>query len=171
MDPDDLIIDESPLPPRAPDLGRSLRMRPPQLVTLAVLGLIVVTALAGVYNERKMVKDVSVRGVDARVEYTTRFRFQQTDIVSVMIRNNTAAMVDSIRVGVDTAYMAGFSDVTMVPEPMYPYVTQLLELPAGESREVRVEARGDRFGMHRGTVMIAIHGDTVRVPLSTFVIP
>jgi hypothetical protein len=171
MQANDLVIEETPAPERAPQLGRSLRLRPPQAVTMFMLCLIVGSALAGVYNEQTAVERVSIGGVDAEIEFTTRFRFQQKEIVSVLLHNNSGVPIDSLRVSVDTAYMAGFSQVSMVPSPIYPYASQLELIPPGESREVRVEARGDRFGRRRGQLLIVLRGDTVRVPLSTFVIP
>ena len=171
QDVERLIIDDSPTPPQPPEPGRALRMRPAQIVTFLILATIVTTALAGVYNEHNVTVQTKVGGVSARVQFTTRFRFQQTDIVSVMLRNTTGAFIDSIRVGVDTSYLSGFSEVEMIPEPIYPFVSTLVDLPPGEEREVRVQARGDRFGTHRGELFVAVHGDTTRVKLSTFILP
>jgi hypothetical protein len=165
------VIDESPMPEKAPEPGRALRMRTPQAVSLAALLLIVITALAGTFNQKQERARVRVAGLDVSVLFTTRFRFQQTDIIAVTITNATHARVDSVRVGVDTAYMRGFAQTEMTPAPLYPFVSMLPEIPAGERREVRVEARGDRIGRHRGDLVISARGDTARIPLSTFILP
>lgn len=165
------FIDEAPKPPKAPEPGRVMRMRGAQVAALAGIGLVVITALAGVYNQKQSTTRVTVAGLDVSVLFTTRFRFQQTDLISVTIRNPTNARVDSVRVSVDTAYLQGFGETQMTPAPIYPFVSQLDGIPAGEHREVRVEARGDRAGRHRGILSISVRGDTVRVPLSTFILP
>lgn len=165
------IIDDAPMPAKAPEPGRSARMRPPQMAALIGLGLIVVIALAGGFSQKQRTVRVSVAGLDVSVLMTTRFRFQQTDIIAVTIRNPTDTRMDSVHVSVDTAYLQGFGATEMTPAPAYPFVSSLPEIPAGGFREVRVEARGDRTGRHRGTLMIIARGDTARVALSTFVLP
>lgn len=171
MKRDGLITEDAPAMPAPPEPGRAFRMRPSQIATLVILMAIVGSALAGTYNEQHKTSATTIGGVDVRVKFTTRFRFQQTNIISVMLHNTTSARVDSIRVGVDTAYMSGFSEASMIPDPLYPFVTELIDLPAGEEREVKVQARGSVFGRHDGELIIALHGDTARVKLSTFVIP
>jgi hypothetical protein len=105
------------------------------------------------------------------VQYTTRTRFQQTQLISVLATNPGPAVIDSLHVAVDTAYLSGFSEVTMIPDPSFPYATDLLDIPAGGMREVHVSARGDRSGRRRGNLTLSLHGDTVRVPLFTLILP
>ena len=166
-----LIIDDSPLPERGPEPGRALRMRRVQVVSLSVLLVIVGSALAGAYNPRQHSSRLSLAGLDVRVTYTTHARFQQTDIISVTFGNNTGRPVDSIHVAVDTGYMAGFGETQINPEPEFPFESVLPQVPVGEFREVRVEARGNRSGRHEGELTISVRGDTARVHLSTFIFP
>jgi hypothetical protein len=166
-----LVADDASMPPAAPDPGRALRMSPAQLTTFVVLGGVVVSALAGAYNERVGEAELQVAGMEVQVKYTSRVRFQQADVVSVIIRNATSAVIDSVRVSVDTAYMSGFAEVNIVPEPLFPYVAELHSIPAGETREVRVEARGIRAGTHRGELLVTARADTGRARLATKVLP
>ncbi|MEO5510804.1 MAG: hypothetical protein ABIV28_07385 [Longimicrobiales bacterium] len=168
---------EDPSPPdesgpeSAPDPGRTVHFRPLQLVSLVILVGIIASALAGTYNHRARTTAVTIGGMTVHVHYTTRTRFQQTEIISVLVTNPGALPIDSLHVSVDTAYLSGFSEVTMIPDPAFPYGTSLSDIPAGGMREVHVSARGDQAGRHRGSVMLSMHGDTVRVPLSTLILP
>ena len=57
------------------------------------------------------------------------------------------------------------------PAPAFPFESVLAEVPAGEFREVRVEARANTSGRHKGDLTISVRGDTARVALSTFIFP
>jgi hypothetical protein len=159
-------------PPRAPEPGRSLRTERREVLTAMVLVLIVVSAMLGAYDgHAESSAPPRASGLEVQVRYTTRLRFQNVNLVEVVVHNGGSQILRNVRVAVDTAYMSGFSEIVIQPEPQFPFVAELAEVPAGASRLVRVQARGTGFGRHRGRVTVTTLRDTVQLPVSTLVLP
>jgi hypothetical protein len=163
--------EKTPPIPGAPDAPRSVTLDRAQAAALVILGLIVLSALAGFVDGREQERRSAVGGLDVRVTHATRSRLLQTETLSVVVSNRSAAPADSVSVAIDSAYLSNFVETEITPQSAIPYTAQLVTVAPGAQREVRVTARAARVGRHRGAVRIAAHGDTVAVPLSTFILP
>lgn len=93
------------------------------------------------------------------------------EAIELHVRNRGAQPIDTITVGVDTAYAGRFSTVTAVPPFTGPFEVQLTDIAPQESRRVRIEIQAERYWSHSGTLTVASRADTIRVPLTTMVYP
>ena len=158
-------------PERAPDMGRAVRLRGPQAVTAGVLSLIVVIALLGGIGEKRRALDARAGAVEVHIVYATLSRLQQTELLEVRLTNRSSSSLEQVEVEVDTAYLSGFTEIVTMPAATRPYLVELGGLPAGETRLVHIEVHGERSGRHRGAVTVRTQRDSVRINLSTWILP
>jgi hypothetical protein len=146
-----------------------------QWVGLPILFAIPVLTLLGVFGEHTRHAAASSRTLELRVEYPDRFRYRQVMELRAFVRNNSDAVLDTVTVAFDTAYVSRFSSVRFDPPVLMTYAVPLRAIAPGETRLVSVELWGQRYGRHRGTVAAYTkggeHGDTAAVQLATIVFP
>jgi hypothetical protein len=159
-------------PPRPPELPRLVRFYWYQWVGAAVSVLIVGLALLGVFGERVAETRVAGGALELRVEYPSRFRYQQVNTIQVWVTNQGGEPLDTVTVSFSRPYLLQFSNLTILPSPERPFDVPLTNLEPGATRLVRAEIQADHYGKHAGWIAAtAGKVDTVRVELSTIVYP
>ena len=161
-----------PNPPAAPKIERRLRLYPLQAIGIPILALPAVLALFGVFGERRASVEAAGGALELRVDYPERYRYMTIDNLEILVRNVSAAAIDTLTVGIDSTYVSGFSQVTFVPGADEAYEVDLLGVEPGEWRRVHLELQGEDYGRHRGRVRATTGGaDTVGVEISTRIFP
>lgn len=159
-------------PPQPPDLERHYRTTPTKGLILAVIALVVVLALLGLFGERRSTTRQQTAALDVAVEYPTRFRYKQANTVRIVVRNRAEHMLDTLTVTLDPAYIENFSNVSAIPSFARAWEVELYGVQSGETRRVVIELQGQAYGLHEGTVAAIAPGlDTVQVAIKTFVFP
>ena len=164
--------EEEPQPPGAPEIDRKLRVNTWQWIGVPLLLLIPLLGLVGVFGETRDTARVRTAELSVEVEYPTRNRYRMQDDLRLDLTNTAAGPLDTVVVEVDTAYASRFSSVVAIPAFERPYVIELTDLEPGETRRVRVQMQGERYGQHGGELRVSAGGaDTARVVLRTFIFP
>lgn len=164
--------EDEPQPPEPPQVER--RLRPPrlQLIGMTLILLVPVLALLGVFGESRASARAASTEVQLQVRYGARYRYKMLNEIEVTVRNTTDRTMDTLTVGFDPRYVSGFSQVTFIPSASEPYDVRLLDVRPGETRLVRGELQGERYGRHTGQVFATSGAaDTARVSVSTFIFP
>jgi hypothetical protein len=159
-------------PPKPPELPRMIRFYRYQWVGLAVILLVVGLALFGIFGESVTETRVAGGGLELRVEYPGRFRYQQVSPIRVWLTNQARQPVDKATVSFSRPYLLQFSSLTFVPSAERPFEVEVTDLAPGETRLVLAEIQANHYGKHAGWIAAtAGKGDTVRADLSTIVYP
>lgn len=161
-----------PAPPDPPSHHRRLSLSRAQRFGLPVLMLIPLLALAGVFGER----DTSVQRTRGTllvaVRSPARLRYRQRMTLALSVSNRGTGPLADVRVRFDSAYLGRFSGVVIVPQASADGSVWLGTLMPSSSAGVSVTLEGERAGRARGGVTaVDARGDTVRLPLATFVFP
>lgn len=157
--------------PRAPLGAPRWVLTRKQWVGLPVLALIPVLALFGVFGERTATITTATPSLGVRVAYPERFRYRQSERLEVAVTNRSARALDSIRVSLDTAYLARFGDVRVEPAPLIPYDVWLARVAPGETRLVVVELMGKQYWRHSASLGVAMGDERAEVHFSSLVFP
>jgi hypothetical protein len=172
--PRDRTIPESKAadPPSPPELPREIRFYWYQWVGAAVILLIVGLAVFGVFGERVAKTRAADGALELRIEYPSRFRYQQVNAIQVWVTNQGGRPLDTVTVSFSGPYLLQFSNLTILPSPERPFDVPVTDLEPGATRLVRAEIQAERYGKHAGWIAAtAANGDTVRAALSTIVYP
>jgi hypothetical protein len=163
---------DPPQPPQPPQIERRIELPAPQVVGVAILFLIPLAALLGVFDRSSRDEHAEVAGLEVHLTYPERMRYHQSGSIEVTIRNTSAYRSDSMRVTFDPAYLERFASVTFAPSADEAYSVALPGLDPGRERRVRVDLEADRGGRQRGWVQVEA-GPTghAELPLRTFVFP
>jgi len=163
---------DSPRPPEPPEIEPEFRLLPGQWVGICLLLAIPLLALAGVFGESRETGRARTAELAIQVSHPDRFRFKMLSGLRVDVTNTTAAVLDTVTIDIDTAYLGRFSTVAAIPAFERPYTIRLIDLEPGETRRVQVEIQGEHYGRHHGEIRIGAAGaDTARLPVRTFVFP
>lgn len=164
-----------PLPPvlRTPDRPRRVTLDRLQRIGVPLLSAVPLLALLGAFGESRVRGDEAGAGLSVQVEYSSRYRYKQINTLRVQVENGTSHALDTVVVELDSAYAARFSTLMFIPSARAPFEMELLDLQPGEVAGVWVELQAERYGRHRGDLVVYASGlpDTVRISLSTFVFP
>ncbi|MFN2431573.1 MAG: hypothetical protein ABR599_01915 [Gemmatimonadota bacterium] len=161
-----------PDPPEVPEIERRLLLRPLQWVGVPLLALPALLALLGVFGQREGAGRSEIDGLELRVRWPERTRYQMGSRLEAEVRNGSGAALDTVWVRVDESYLSGFADVSFVPAEDEAYAVSLAGIAAGERRLVRADLTAERYGRHAGRVVATGGGpDTVAVAVSTLIFP
>lgn len=159
-------------PPEAPEIESRLRFGRLQLTGLILLALFPVVALAGVFGESRAVAEGRTTDLDIRMRYTDRYRYKQINAFEIFIANRSDAIIDTVTVSFDTAYVSRFSNPTFVPSATDAFTIPLTAVRPGETRLVTAQLQAERYWMHEGDVRITSGGaDTAAIRVRTLVFP
>jgi hypothetical protein len=142
-----------------------------QRLGLPVLFLIPLLALFGLLGEHFATAHASGAGVTLDARYPDRAHYRQPLSIRVHVRNDSPTTMDSVAVVLDSAFMSGFSDVSVSATLNGAYVARLTGLAPGESRQVNAMVSGEIAGRHAGAISVITPLGTVRAPVATFVFP
>lgn len=157
--------------PRAPEGAPRLVLTRKQWVGLPVLALIPALALAGVFGDRTATVGASTPSLGVRVAYPERLRYRETAQLEIAVTNRGARALDSVRVSLDAAYLAGFTGVRVQPAPRASYEVALARVAPGETRRVEVEVVANRYWRRSATVAVAAGDERATVRFSSLVFP
>ena len=164
-----------PRPPQAPEVERAFSPNP-HLLAAAVLALLPVLALVGVFGLAGASHSVTQGPLEVTVAYPERYRYKMLHPFEITVRNTSEAVVAGVRVGVDTAYVDRFSGVAFTPTPddvtADAYGFDLGAIGPGGSRVITAELQAERYWLTEGRVVLDWDaGQPLEILLSTFVWP
>jgi hypothetical protein len=169
--PSGAAVAKGDVPPSPPTVRRRLALTRKQKLGLPVIIAIPILTLLGVFGEHRGETHATSRSIGVEIRYPDRFRYRQVESLDIMVWNRTGSEIDTIQVWIDTAYVTRFSSVRIEPEPIGAFSIDLLHVKPGESRLVTAELWGERYGRHRGQIIVSTHRDTATAVISTFVFP
>lgn len=159
-------------PPEAPRTERRLRFGKLQLPALVVIALIPIAALTGAFGESWAYAEATTSELSIRMRYPDRYRYKQINRFEIFIENRSDAVLDTVTVAFDTAYVLGFSQPVFLPDVTEPFTVPVTAVRPGETRLVTATLQGERPWVHEGEVRITSGGpDTVRIPVRTIIFP
>jgi hypothetical protein len=138
---------------------------------LPVIIAIPVLTLCGVFGEHRAEARAGSASIAVDIRYPDRFRYRQVESLDITVQNRASSEIDTIHVWIDTAYVTRFSSVRIDPAPTSAFSVDLVHVKPGESRLVRAELWGERYGRHRGRILVTTTHDTASADISTFVFP
>jgi hypothetical protein len=139
---------------------------------LAVIVLVPALAVAGVFGESWEQSAAESPNLSVRIEFPSRFRYKVLQSLTASITNRSAHAIDTIHVRLDSSYALRFSAVTLTPPAERVYEVALRHVAPGETRQVVIEVRGERYGRHAGRLRISsTSGDTLAIPVHSVVFP
>lgn len=156
-----------PLPPRIS--GRIVLPRGRLAGTFVIL-CIPVLALFGIFGERWETKQVDAGPYRFVAQIPTRFRYKETNEITLLFQNRAAAPVTAV-VRFAPSLLEGFSEIAFVPSEEKAYEVHLKGVPPGGEERMRVSIRAEHYGMHQGTIDVAASGVTTSVPAGIFIFP
>lgn len=162
----------APSLPEPPEVDRRIRIPPHRAVGLALIALVPVLALIGLFGERWSTSDIAGGAVAVQVEYPTRYHYKMLNSITATVTNRSARPIDTVVVRLDSAYALRFSTVVFTPAAERAYAVPLTDVAPGEARLVVIELQGERYGRHTGSLRFeSTTGDTLAVPLRTVIFP
>jgi len=158
-------------PPEPPPGTPRLRLTRLQRLGLPILFLIPILALFGLLGEHFTEAHARGAGVALDARYPDRAHYRQPLSIRLHVRNETATKLDTVTVVLDSAFMSGFSDVSMSATLNGAYIARLTALAPGESRQLNAMVSGEKAGRHAGAISVTTPLGTIRTPVATFVFP
>jgi hypothetical protein len=163
-------------PPSAPPMKRAFRMYPFQYVGIAIVILIPILALFGVFGES--FAEIEQSNDDLRVEitYATRYRYKMINSLTISIENRSVQTLSPLTVEVSRDYVNQFSTVAFSPSETRvthaAYEVVLQDVIPGAVRVVTVELQGENYGSHDGNVTVhAEEIEVISIPIRTLIFP
>jgi hypothetical protein len=159
-------------PPSAPHQISRLRLATGQRIGLSLMALVPLLALVGVFGERRESREAAHGSLVLRAEEPTRLRYRQRMTLDLSVANRGTAIVDDVRVRLDSSYLARFSNVSITPSTGPDGAVSLGALAPGGSARLAVTLEGERSGTHHGLATATdAAGDTTRLMLTATVFP
>lgn len=163
-------------PPFAPEIQRKFRLYRFQYIGGAVIILIPVLALLGVFGETITRVQEASPELQVEVEYVTRYRYKMLDTLTVSVENLTGETVPALTIRFSRTYVEQFSTVAFSPPEARitgeAYIVELQSIEPGAIRVVQVALQAEKYGIHEGVVSASAEGIApVSVPIRTIVFP
>lgn len=169
------MADDAPEPPalpEAPEIDRRIAVPAFRAVGMAVIALVPVLALFGLFGERWTTGTASAGALAVQVEFPSRYRYKMLNSITATVENRSDRVIDTVTVRLDTAYALRFSTVVFTPPATEAYAVGLTRIPPGETALIVIELQGERYGRHTGLLRFeSTTGDTVTVPVHTTIFP
>jgi hypothetical protein len=149
---------------------------PYQWVGFAVILLIPILALFGVFGESFAQVQQSSQDMALDVDYAIRNRYRMGSNLQVAVQNLSDQPIPSLTVSISRDYVDKFAEVTFSPSVARisdsAYEVDLTEIQPGESRVITVELEAEEYGQHQGTITATVQGLVpVEVNVTTFIFP
>lgn len=159
-------------PPQPPDIDARVSLPPFHWVGLLVLFALPLLALVGVFGESKARVELQNDTLALDLSYYDRFRYKLLNPIEMEITNRSGQPLERLLIRFDPAYIDQFSTVVFKPDLKEVYTVELTDIQPGESRQVRVELQGERYGLHQGTITLEPStGESLEVPIETLIYP
>lgn len=115
---------------------------------------------------------VEAPGLRAELTYPARHRYRVAQSLYLHVTNTDVAPIDTLAVVLDADYASRFLVSMAFPEFDDAYTIRLHDIPAGATRNVRIDLEGRRYGWQDGELVITPVGrEPIVIPLATFVFP
>jgi hypothetical protein len=161
-----------PYPPDVPDMERRVRFYPRQAVGLIVLALIPILAMLGLAGEHRTELGAASSVLQVTVEYPTRMRVTRHGVLRLEATNRSGGQLGPVRILLPASYRSGFADRELTRTATPDGEVVLPALGPGEAGTAHVDLLAQRAGRHHGTLrVIPVEGDTMTIPLRTFILP
>jgi hypothetical protein len=161
-----------PQPPQPPGQRARLRLSAAQYVGVPLMALVPVLALAGVFGERRELRQDVHGGLLLSARVPTRFRYRQRMTLEVSVTNRGSDSLGDVRVRLDSTYLDRFSSVALSPHASPDGVVRFGALGPQQTDRLTVTLEGERAGALRGVAVATdAAGDTARVTLASTVFP
>jgi hypothetical protein len=167
---------KDPAPPEPPRVRRFVKLDPLQAVGFPLMLAVTVAGLLGVFGATTARSSTTATPLALHVEYPSRLDYQQSKPLTIEVRNQSRAPIESVSLEIDRAYLEAFSIGSFLPEPdeLRPdaYVVRIGDVQAGEVRRVAIEVEGEAIGSRAGEIRVTA-GDRpiAAIDVSTFVFP
>jgi hypothetical protein len=159
-------------PPDVPDTERRVRFYPRQAVGLVVLALVPILAMLGLAGEQRTEHVAASSVLEVTVEYPTRMRITRHGVLRLEATNRSGGQLGPVRVLLPASYRSGFADRELARTATPDGEIVLPPLGPGESGTAQVDLLAHRAGRHHGALrVIPVEGDTLTIPLRTFILP
>lgn len=160
---------------KAPHLKRKFRLWWHQWIGLPVLLAIPVLGLTGVLGDStEQIAPVTdpQNQLEISGEYPKRLHYGKPEQIELTIMNKSGRVLNDVVVKFDPNYMKQFGDLMFVPGIEEAYRVKLSTLRPGESKQVLVSLRGEKYGPHDGKIEAQLGGRTIAsVDVKSFVFP
>lgn len=157
-------------PPQPPELPKRFRLHPHQMWGLPLIMLLPILAISGALEDHTRIASHRTASLEWTVEYPSQFKFKQSHYLKLKARNISDSKLDTVIVGLDSAYLAKFTQITILPEPENGHSVIFTDLAAGEKREVLVDIEAKHYGTQRGTFSVETKGERTSTPISTYIL-
>lgn len=137
---------------------------------------VTVAGLLGVFDATSARSSTTATPLALHVEYPSRLDYQEGELLTIEVRNQSPAPIESVSLEIDRAYLEAFSISSFLPEPdeLTPdaYVIRIGDVQAGEVRRVAIDVQGEAVGSRTGEIRVTA-GDRpiAAIGVSTFVFP
>jgi hypothetical protein len=162
---------DQPQPPRAPDTARAFAPAPHHLVGIAVLGMLVVAAIAGAFGATEATAVAETASLRLSVAYPERTRAKLDHVMSVEVANRGGTDLPRVTLRFDRGYLDGFAAVAFTPDVARvtrdAYLIDLDDVAAGETRLVSVSLRAEERWSRAGFVEAAMEPGAPGTPSDT----
>jgi hypothetical protein len=142
-------------------------MYPGQAIGLILIAALPIMALAGAFDPDRTTLEGRSASINATLEYPERVPFSSLAHMRLKVTNLSNRLLDTVLVEFDTAYLARFTQINILPQPQRVFAVALTDLKPQEKREVLVEMDGDEVGNAAGLVHIKSGIESLQLKLST----
>lgn len=163
--------ERGPRPPDPPGIDRRIHLRRSQLVGMAIVVLVPLLAIAGLFGDSWEDVEASSASLRTEVHYPNRTRYRLSGLLTIRVENRGDVPSDTVEVDLDPAYVDQFADVDIVPSPGRDYRVSLTDVRPGEQRRVVMRFAPAQYGRHRGRIVVRANADSIVVPIETLVLP
>jgi hypothetical protein len=159
-------------PPDVPDVERRVRFYPRQVMGLIILALVPVLAMLGLADEDRTEHVAASSMLHVTVEYPTRMRVTRHGVLRIEATNRSGGHLAPVRVLLPAGYRSGFADRDLTRTATPDGEIALPPLGPGEAGTAQVDLLAHRAGRYHGPLrVIPLDGDTLTIPLRTFILP
>lgn len=140
--------------------------------------LVPLLAILGLFGETFTTTQAQNDRMTIQVRYATRYRYKLENPVEVAVFNASPAPLATVEVRFAKAYIDQFADAAFTPQVKRItdqfYIVELHDLQPAETQVVTVSLQGERYGRHRGVIVVVDAGNPtneVATPLATWIFP
>lgn len=162
------------LPPRAPQLPRQLNLPVGRVMGLILLALLPLAALFGL-TDRQGQLSRSAPGMDLNLSWPAVNRLYRPGLLELSVTGTGPDLLRDVSVSVPLDWLDQFGDVSPIPAAESVEDGRLLvslgDIPAGETRSLRMELRGTAGNFSRTELIIRHANGQEQLAISSLTLP
>lgn len=169
------MTSKKPEPPQPPNTKHKISFYRHQIIGMAVIILIPVLALFGLFGETRGKIKASSDDFSIEVEYPERFRYKTIQALDITVEN-TSEVSQIATVTIDKDYISRFSNVTFSPQPKNvtdkAYIFEVGPISPRDKEVIAGEVQAEQYGRFEGVVGAGLGTTTTStVTLTTISLP